>query len=190
PGYVVARHEDKLGHRTCDTCQIVLKDMFVPEQDLLGELGEGYKISLAYLMGGRIAVAAQAVGVAQAALNAAVEYAQARVTFGKRLVEHQAIAFKLADMATQVESGRQMVMHATQMKAAELPCLREASMAKLYTSEMAEKVCSEAIQIHGGYGYLSDFPVEKYYRDARVLQIYEGSSEVQKMLISREFSKL
>lgn len=189
PGYIVAKEEEKLGHRNCDTCQIVLDDMLVPEADLLGAPGEGYKIALAFLMAGRIGVAAQSVGIAKAALAAGIDYAQTRETFGKRLVDHQAIAFKLADMATQIETARQMALHAAEMKEAGLPCLREASMAKLFASEMVERVCSEAIQIHGGYGYLSDFPVEKYYRDARVLQIYEGTSEVQKMLISREFSR-
>ena len=189
PGYIVTRVEDKLGHRTCDTCQITMEDMFVPDTDLLGPSGEGYKIALAYLMGGRIGVSAQSVGVAQAALDAAADYARERETFGKRLVDHQAIAFKLADMATQVESARQMVLHAAQLKDAGVPCLKEASMAKLHASVVAEQVCSEAVQIHGGYGFLSDYIVEKLYRDARVLQIYEGASEVQKMLISREFSR-
>lgn len=159
--------------------------MEVPIEDVIGMPGEGYKIALANLETGRIAVAAQAVGVARAALDASIKYANERKSFGKHLIEHQAIAFKLAEMATQVAAARQMVLHAAQLKDAKLPSLKDASMAKLFASEMAEKVCSDAIQIHGGYGYLSDFPVEKYYRDARVLQIYEGSSEVQKMLISR-----
>ena len=184
-GYKVAKIEKKLGHRNNDTCQIFLDNMEVPIEDVIGMPGEGYKIALANLETGRIAVAAQAVGVARAALNASIKYANERKSFGKYLIEHQAIAFKLADMATQVAAARQMVLHAAQLKDAKLPSLKDASMAKLFASEMAEKVCSDAIQIHGGYGYLSDFPVEKYYRDARVLQIYEGSSEVQKMLISR-----
>lgn len=184
-GYKVARVEKKLGHRNNDTCQILLDNMEVPIEDVIGMPGEGYKIALANLETGRIAVAAQAVGVARAALDASIKYANERKSFGKHLIEHQAIAFKLAEMATQVAAARQMVLHAAQLKDAKLPSLKDASMAKLFASEMAEKVCSDAIQIHGGYGYLSDFPVEKYYRDARVLQIYEGSSEVQKMLISR-----
>lgn len=184
-GYKVARIEKKLGHRNNDTCQILLDNMEVPIEDVIGMPGEGYKIALANLETGRIAVAAQAVGVARAALDASIKYANERKSFGKHLIEHQAIAFKLAEMATQVAAARQMVLHAAQLKDAKLPSLKDASMAKLFASEMAEKVCSDAIQIHGGYGYLSDFPVEKYYRDARVLQIYEGSSEVQKMLISR-----
>ena len=184
-GYKVARIEKKLGHRNNDTCQILLDNMEVPIEDVIGIPGEGYKIALANLETGRIAVAAQAVGVARAALDASIKYANERKSFGKHLIEHQAIAFKLAEMATQVAAARQMVLHAAQLKDAKLPSLKDASMAKLFASEMAEKVCSDAIQIHGGYGYLSDFPVEKYYRDARVLQIYEGSSEVQKMLISR-----
>ena len=184
-GYKVARIEKKLGHRNNDTCQILLDNMEVPIEDVIGMPGEGYKIALANLETGRIAVAAQAVGVARAALDASIKYANERKSFGKHLIEHQAIAFKLAEMATQVAAARQMVLHAAQLKDAKLTSLKDASMAKLFASEMAEKVCSDAIQIHGGYGYLSDFPVEKYYRDARVLQIYEGSSEVQKMLISR-----
>lgn len=185
PGYKVVRVENKLGHRNNDTCQILLENMEIPIEDVIGEPGQGYKIALANLETGRIAVAAQAVGVARAALEASVKYANERKSFGKYLIEHQAIAFKLADMGTQVAVARQMVLHAAQMKDAQISSLKEASMAKLFASEMAERVCSDAIQIHGGYGYLNDFPVEKYYRDARVLQIYEGSSEVQKMLISR-----
>jgi butyryl-CoA dehydrogenase len=186
PGYKVVRVEDKLGHRNNDTCQIVLEDMEVSVNDLVGAPGEGYKIALANLMSGRIAVAAQAVGVARAALEAAIAYAKERKTFGKVLAEHQVIAFKLAEMATQVTIARQMVLHVAQQKDLGCASLVEASMAKLFASEMSEKVCSAAIQIHGGYGYLTDFAVEKFYRDARILQIYEGSSEVQKMLISRD----
>jgi len=189
PGYKVSRVEDKLGHRNCDTCQIVLEDMEVPADDVLGEPGGGYKIILAFLTAGRIAVAAQAVGVARAALECSIAYARERKTFGKALAEHQSIAFRLADMATQITVARQMLHHVAQEKDAGRIVPAEASMIKLFASEMAEKVCSEAIQIHGGYGYLSEFPVEKYYRDARVLQIYEGSSEVQRILISRQLLK-
>ncbi len=189
PGYKVSRVEDKLGHRNCDTCQIVLDDMEVSADDVLGKPGEGYKIILSFLTAGRIAIAAQAVGIARAALECSIAYARERKTFGKPLVEHQVIAFRLADMATQVTIARQMLLHVAQEKDSGRIVPAEASMIKLFASEMAEKVCSEAIQIHGGYGYLSEFPVEKYYRDARVLQIYEGSSEVQKILISRHILK-
>lgn len=186
PGYVVAREEEKLGHRNCDTCQIVFEDMKVPVGDLLGEPGGGYKIALSNLNSGRIGVAAQAVGVARAAFEHALRYAQERRTFGKPIIEHQAVSFKLAEMATQVEAARQLTLHAAQLKDAGLPCLKEASMAKLQASEVAERVCSDAIQIHGGYGFLNDFPVEKLYRDARVFRLYEGTSEVQKLVIGRE----
>lgn len=185
PGYTVSSIEKKLGQRASDTCQIQLENCRIPATNLLGKEGEGYKIALANLEGGRIGIAAQCVGVARAALEAATRYAKERDAFGKAIFEHQAIAFKLADMATQLEGARQMVFHAAMLKDEGLNCLTEASMAKLFASEMAEKLCSDAIQIHGGYGYLSDFPVEKYYRDVRVCQIYEGTSEVQKMVISR-----
>ncbi|MEM7541415.1 MAG: acyl-CoA dehydrogenase family protein [Pseudomonadota bacterium] len=185
PGYEVVRTEDKLGHRTNDTAEIRFNDMRVPARDLLGEPGRGLGIALGYLSLGRIGVAAQATGGARAALEAAQAYAQERQTFGHKIADHQAIAFKLADMATQVEAARQMYLHAAQMRDAGLECRREASMAKLYASEMAERVASEAIQVHGGYGFLKDAGVEKIYRDVRVYQIYEGTSEVQKILISR-----
>ncbi len=186
PGYVVHRDEEKLGQRASDTCQVVLDGLRVPAGAMLGAPGQGYKIALANLSIGRIGIAAQAVGMAQAALDAATAYAKERVTFGKPIVEHQAVAFRLADMATQVEVARQSVLHAAALKDAGEPCLKEASMAKLFASEMAERVCSDAIQIHGGYGYLRDYPVERIYRDVRVCQIYEGTSDVQRMLISRE----
>lgn len=186
PGYRIARVEDKLGHRNCDTCQIALVDMEVPADDLLGEPGGGYRIALSQLNTGRIGVAAQAVGVARAALELSMAYASQRQAFGKPLAEHQAIAFLLADMATQVEAARQMTLHAARLQDAGLPAQKEASMAKLFASQIGEKVCSDALQIHGGYGYLRDFAVEKLYRDVRVCQIYEGSSEVQKLVISRQ----
>jgi butyryl-CoA dehydrogenase len=185
PGYEVARREEKLGHRTNDTCEIHLNAMRVPARDVLGELGRGLGIALGNLSLGRIGVAAQATGGARAALKAAHAYAQERETFGKPIIQHQAIAFKLAEMATKIEAARQLYLHAARMKDANLDCAKEASMAKLFASEMAERVASQAIQIHGGYGYLNDFPVEKIYRDVRVYQIYEGTSEVQKILISR-----
>ena len=185
PGYQVIATETKLGHRTNDTCQVVFENMRVPAADMLGESGRGLGIALGNLSLGRIGVAAQATGGARAALRAAYEYALERETFGRPIFEHQAISFTLAEMATQIEAARQLYLHAAQMRDQGLECAREASMAKLFASEMAERVASKAIQIHGGYGYLADYPVEKIYRDVRVYQIYEGTSEVQKMLISR-----
>jgi len=185
PGYEIVRKEEKLGHRTNDTCEIRLNGMRVPKSDVLGEIGRGLGIALSNLSIGRIGVAAQATGGARAALKAAYAYAQERETFGKPIAEHQGIAFKLAEMATQIEAARQLYLHAARLKDANLDCAKEASMAKLFASEMAERIASQAIQVHGGYGYLNDFPVEKIYRDVRVYQIYEGTSEVQKILISR-----
>jgi hypothetical protein len=185
PGYVVARVEEKLGQRASDTAQIVLDDCRVPQACLLGGLGEGYRIALANLEAGRIGIAAQSVGMARAALEAALAYARERTSFGKPIIEHQAIGFRLADMATGIEVARQMVLHAASLRDAGEPCLREASMAKLFASEMAERVCSDAIQIHGGYGYVADFPVERIYRDVRVCQIYEGTSDIQRLVIAR-----
>ena len=184
-GYRVVRKESKLGHRTNDTCQIALDALEAADEDVLGEPGAGLGIALGGLSAGRIAVAAQAVGTARAAFEAARDYAHERETFGKPIVEHQAVAFRLAEMATEVEVARQMYLHAAALEAAGENSIREASMAKLFASEMAERVCSGAIQIHGGYGYLGDYRVEKYYRDARVLQIYEGTSEIQKIVIGR-----
>ncbi|HXZ52261.1 MAG TPA: acyl-CoA dehydrogenase family protein [Burkholderiales bacterium] len=185
PGYRVAKEEDKLGHRSADTCQIALEGLEVPEENLLGAPGAGYRIALAYLENGRIGVAAQSVGVARAAYEAALRYAQQRESFGRRLVGHQAVEAKLADMATELEAARQLTLYAASLKDAGKPCLKEASMAKLFASEMAERVTSDAIQIHGGYGYVADFPVEKLWRDARVLSIYEGTSEIQRLVIGR-----
>ena len=185
PGYIVARVEDKLGQRASDTAQIVFENCRVPAANRLGSEGEGYRIALSNLEAGRIGIAAQAVGMARAALDAALAYARERVSFGKPIAEHQAVSFRLADMATEVEVARQMVWHAATLRDAGLPCLKEASMAKLFASEMAERVCSGAIQVHGGYGYVNDFPVERIWRDVRVCQIYEGTSEVQRMVIGR-----
>ena len=190
PGYRVIRKESKLGHRTNDTCQVRFQDMRVPGRDVLGAPGEGLRIALSNLSAGRIGVAAQATGGGRAALKAALAYAQSRETFGKPIIEHQAIAFKLAEMATQIEAARQLYMHAAQLKDLGQACAREASMAKLFASEMAERVASETIQIHGGYGFLNDYPVEKIYRDVRVYQIYEGTSEIQKIVISRFLNSL
>ena len=185
PGYQVARLEDKLGQHSSDTAQIVLDDCRVPVENLLGAEGDGYRIALGGLEGGRIGIAAQSIGMARSALTCAIQYAKDRTSFGKAIIDHQAVGFKLADMATQLEAARALTLHAAAMRDAGLPCLKEAAMAKLFASEMAEQVCSHAIQIHGGYGYLSDFPVERIYRDVRVCQIYEGTSDVQKILIQR-----
>ena len=185
PGYRVASVEAKMGQRASDTCQIVFEHCSIPAVNLLGDEGQGYKIALGNLEGGRIGIAAQCIGIARAALEAATLYSREREAFAKPLSDHQAVAFKLADMATQIAAARQLTLHAAALKDAGEPCLSEASMAKLFASEMAERVCSDAIQIHGGYGYLQDFPVERYYRDVRACQIYEGTSEVQKMVISR-----
>jgi len=185
PGYIVSSVEEKLGQHASDTCQIVFKDCRIPSTHLLGEQGQGYKIALANLEGGRIGIAAQCVGIARAALEAALLFAKERETFGNPIAKHQSISFKLAEMATQLEAARQLTFHAGQLKDQNLPCLTQASMAKLFASEIAEKVCSQAIHIHGGYGYLKDFPVERFFRDVKVCQIYEGTNEVQKMVISR-----
>ena len=189
PGYVVARIEEKTGQRASDTAQIVLENCKVPAGNLLAQEGVGYRIALANLESGRINVAAQATGVARAALEAALAYARERQSMGKPLIGHQAVNFRLADMATQVEAGRQMYLHAARLRDAGKPCIKEASMAKLFASEMAEKVCSDAIQIHGGYGYVSDFPVERLWRDVRVCQIYEGSSDIQRLVIGRSLEE-
>ena len=184
-GYVVNRLEHKLGQRASDTAQVAFEACRVPRENLLGGEGEGYRIALSNLEGGRIGVGAQAVGMARAAYEAALAYARSRETFGKPIIEHQAVTFRLADMATKIEVARQMVLHAAALRDAKLPCLKEASMAKLFASEMAESVCSDAIQIHGGAGYVDDFPVERIYRDVRVCQIYEGASDIQRLVIGR-----
>ena len=185
PGWRVASIEKKIGQHLSDTAQIALENLEIPAENLLGAEGEGYRIALSNLEGGRIGIAAQSVGMARAALDAAVGYAQERVSMGKTLIEHQAVAFRLADMATRVEAGRQMVLHAAALKDAGQPALQAASMAKLFASEMAEKVASDAIQTFGGYGYTRDFPVERIWRDVRVCQIYEGTSDIQRMVIAR-----
>jgi alkylation response protein AidB-like acyl-CoA dehydrogenase len=184
-GYVVARVEDKLGQHSSDTAQIIFEDCRVPAANLIGAEGEGYRIALSGLEGGRIGIAAQSVGMARAAFEAALSYAKERESFGAPLFSHQAVQFRLADMATQLEAARQLIWHAASLKDAGQPCLTEAAMAKLFASEAAERICSAALQIHGGYGYLSDFPVERIYRDVRVCQIYEGTSDIQKILIAR-----
>ena len=185
PGYVVARLEDKLGQHSSDTAQINFDNCRIPAENLIGQEGEGYKIALGALEGGRIGIAAQSVGMARSAFECALEYAKQRESFGQAIFNHQAVGFRLADCATQIEAARQLIWHAAALRDAGRPCLKEAAMAKLFASEMAEKVCSVAIQTLGGYGYVSDFPVERIYRDVRVCQIYEGTSDVQKIIITR-----
>lgn len=185
PGYVMARLEDKLGQHSSDTAQINFDQCRIPATNLIGAEGEGYKIALSALEGGRIGIAAQSVGMARAAFECALQYAKERESFGQPIFNHQAVGFRLADCATQIEAARQLIWHAASLRDAGLPCLKEAAMAKLFASEMAERVCSAAIQTLGGYGVVSDFPVERIYRDVRVCQIYEGTSDVQKILIQR-----
>lgn len=188
PGYVVARIEEKMGQHASDTAQIVFERCRVPDDALLGPLGGGYRIALSNLESGRIGIAAQCLGMARAALEAAGDYAGERRAFGVPIIEHQAVSFRLADMATRLEAARQLVWHAASLKDAGRPCLVEASMAKLFASEMAEAVCSAAIQIHGGCGYTRETQVERYYRDVRVAQIYEGASDIQRLLIGRSLT--
>jgi len=185
PGYIVAGIEHKMGQHSSDTAQILFENCRVPAANMIGEPGQGYKIALSGLEGGRIGIASQSVGMARSAFEAALKYARERESFGKPIFEHQSVQFKLSEMAMQLEAARQLIWHAASLKDAGQPCLKEAAMAKLFASEMAERVCSEAIQIHGGYGYTADFPVERIYRDVRVCQIYEGTSDIQKLLIAR-----
>src|ERR1700674_251950 len=189
PGYRVARLEKKLGQRASDTAQLVFEDMELTPDLLLGGEDEGYKIALANLEGGRIGIAAQALGMARAAYEAALAYAKDREAFGQKIIEHHPVAFRLADMATQLAASRGLILDAAQRRDDGEPCLQQAAMAKLFASEMAERVCSDSIQIHGGYGYLADFPVERIYRDVRVCQIYEGTSDIQRLVIAREIAK-
>ena len=184
-GWVVARIEDKLGQHSSDTAQINLENCRVPAENLIGEEGEGYKIALSALEGGRIGIGAQAVGMARSALEVAIQYAKERESFGTAIFNHQSVGFRLADCATRLEAARQLIWHAASLRDAGLPCLKEAAMAKLFATETAEAVCTAAIQTLGGYGYVSDFPVERIYRDVRVCQIYEGTSDVQKIIITR-----
>ena len=185
PGYSVARLEDKLGQHSSDTALINFDACRIPADNLIGAEGEGYKIALGALEGGRIGIAAQSVGMARSAFEFALNYAKERQAFGGSIFNQQAVGFRLADCATQLEAARQLIWHAASLRDAGLPCLKEAAMAKLFASEMAEKVCSAAIQTLGGYGYVSDFPLERIYRDVRVCQIYEGTSDIQKLLIQR-----
>ncbi|MBZ2206351.1 acyl-CoA dehydrogenase family protein [Massilia soli] len=185
PGYIVTGVEHKMGQHSSDTAQILFENCRIPAENLIGAEGQGYKIALSGLEGGRIGIASQSVGMARAAFEAALAYSKDRESFGKPIFEHQAVQFKLSDMATRIEAARQLILHAASMKDAGLPCLKEAAMAKLFASEMAERVVSDAMQVLGGYGYVSDFPVERIYRDVRVCQIYEGTSDIQKILIAR-----
>lgn len=188
PGFEVERMEQKMGLRASDTCAISLVNCRIPKENMLGPRGKGLALALSGLEGGRLGIAAQALGIARAAFEAALLYARERVQFGKPIAEHQSIANMLADMHTQINAARHMILYAARLRSAGLPCLSEASQAKLFASEMAEKVCSMAIQVHGGYGYLEDYAVERHYRDARITQIYEGTSEVQRMLIARQLA--
>jgi alkylation response protein AidB-like acyl-CoA dehydrogenase len=185
PGWVVARLEDKLGQHSSDTAQILLEQCRIPAENLIGQEGEGYKIALSALEGGRIGIAAQSVGMARSALDVAIQYAKERQSFGHAIIDHQAVGFRLAEGATQLEAARQLIWHAASLRDANRPCLREAAMAKLFASEVAERICSLAIQTLGGYGVVNDFPLERIYRDVRVCQIYEGTSDVQKIIIQR-----
>jgi butyryl-CoA dehydrogenase len=185
PGYIVAGIEHKMGQHSSDTAQIVFDNCRVPAENLIGEEGQGYKIALSGLEGGRIGIASQSVGMARAAYEAALAYAKERTSFGAPIFDHQAVQFRLAEMAMGIEAARQLILHAAAMKDAGLPCLKEAAMAKLFASEMAERVVSSAMQVFGGYGYVADFPIERIYRDVRVCQIYEGTSDIQKILIAR-----
>ena len=189
PGFIVGRTEEKMGQHASDTVQIILENCRVPASALLGKEGEGYKIALSNLEAGRIGIAAQSVGMARAAFEAAVAYAKERVTFGQPIIEHQAVNFRLADMATLLDAARLMVWRAASLKDAGKPCLTEASMAKMFASEAAEKIASDAIQIHGGVGYTSDFPVERIYRDVRICQIYEGANDIQRLVIGRSIAQ-
>ncbi len=185
PGYVVARLEDKLGQHSSDTAQINFDNCRIPAENLIGAEGEGYRIALGGLEGGRIGIASQSIGMARSAFDVAVAYAKERESFGQPIFNHQAVGFRLAECAMKIEAARQLTWHAASLRDAGRPCLKEAAMAKLFATEMAEQVCSAAIQTLGGYGYVSDFPVERIYRDVRVCQIYEGTSDVQKILIQR-----
>ena len=188
PGYVVGRIEEKMGQKASDTAQIIFENCRIPASAMLGAEGEGYRIALSNLEAGRIGIAAQSVGMARAAFEAALKYAHERETFGRPIFEHQAVNFRLADMATSLDAARLLVWRAAMLKDAGQPCLKEASMAKMFASEAAEKICSDAIQIHGGYGYVSDFPVERIYRDVRVCQIYEGANDIQRLVIGRSLA--
>jgi len=189
PGYMVASVEEKLGQKSSDTCSLIFEDMKVTDDMLLGAENQGYRVALANLETGRIGIAAQSVGMAKSALDHAISYANDRVSFGKKIIQHQAVGFRLADMATRLEAARLMVLNAAALKDQGKPCLTEACMAKLFASEMAEEVCSAALQTLGGYGYLKDFPLERIYRDVRVCQIYEGTSDIQRMIINRAMTE-
>jgi len=186
PGFSVAKTEEKLGQRASDTSALAFDDVVIPERNRIGDEGQGYSIALSSLETGRIGIGAQSVGMARAAFDIARKYALERETFGKPIFDHQAVAFRLAEMETELEAAKQLVLNASRMRDAGEPCLREACMAKLFASEAAERICSGSIQTLGGYGYLSDFPVERIYRDVRVCQIYEGTSDIQKIIIARQ----
>ena len=189
PGYRVLRREKKMGQNASDTCEIAFESLELPADALLGREGEGYRIALSNLEGGRIGIAAQCLGMARAALERAIAYARERVTFGRKIIDHQAVAFRLADMATSLAAAEQLVLHAAALAGAGEPCLQEASMAKLFASEMAERVCSDAIQTFGGAGYMVEQEVERIYRDVRGAKIYEGTNDIQRLVISRALAR-
>jgi len=190
PGVIVTKKEKKLGIRSSDTAQIVFEDCKVPAVNRLGDEGMGFKIAMTTLNGGRIGIAAQALGIAQASLEASIKYAKERKTFGKFLAEHQAIQFKIADMATKIEAARLLTLFAAWKKDRGERYVKEASMAKLFASQIAVEAALEAVQIHGGYGYIKDFPVERYLRDSKITEIYEGTSEIQRIIIARELLEM
>lgn len=188
-GYIVANIEKKLGQKSSDTCQIIFDNCDIDQSMMLGSEGGGYKIALSNLEAGRIGIAAQSVGMARAAFDFACDYASGRISFGKPLASHQAIGFRLADMATKLEAATLLTLSAAAKKDSGAACLKEACMAKLFASEVAEEICSKSLQVLGGYGYLEDYPIEKIYRDVKVCQIYEGTSDIQRLIISRELAK-
>jgi hypothetical protein len=190
PGLHIGRHEDKMGLRASNTVGLTFEECEVPAENLLGREGDGFRLAMMALDGGRIGIASQACGVGRAALEASVRYARDRKAFGQPIAEFQGLRFMMADMKTQLSAAELLTLRAAQLKESGRPFTREASMAKLFASEMANRVCDKAVQIHGGYGYIDEFPVERYFRDARVQTIYEGTSEVQRLVIARETFKL
>lgn len=188
-GYSVSKIEEKFGQHSSDTCALNFDDMRIPAENMLGAEGEGYKIALSNLEGGRLGISAQSIGMARAAYEYALSYAQERESFGKKLTDHQALLFRLSDMATKIELARTMLHHVANLRDHNLPCTKEACMVKLYASEMAEEVIREAMQILGGYGYLEEYPLSRIYADARVCSIYEGTSDIQRLIIGREILK-
>ena len=189
PGLIIGQKEDKMGLRASDTTDLIFENCCIPAKNILGKQGDGFKIAMAGLDGGRIGIAAQSLGVAQAALDASIKYAKQRKQFGSTISKHQGIRWQIADMATQIEAARQLVFSAASMKDRREKYTKQASMAKLFASEMVNKITAKAVQMHGGYGFIRDYPVERFYRDARVFTIYEGTSEIQRIVISNNILK-